>query len=185
MDSSRQLRVLRWNRARRLLITGFCASTLWGQQAPSAEYAVKAAFLLNFTRFVEWPPAAFAGPEAPMEVCILGKDPFGRILDDVAEGESVRGHRLVVRRIAQLPTGKTCQTLFIATDVPNVRQTLSELSSGTLTIGEGKGFLKEGGMIALEVENGRVRFDISQAAAETADLKVSSSLLQIARAVRK
>src|ERR1035438_293637 len=63
---------------------------------PTLEYQVKAAFLLHFTKFIEWPSSAFADASAPFAICVLGKDPFGHALDDVAEGETVQGHPLTV-----------------------------------------------------------------------------------------
>jgi len=174
-----------------------CAAWLWlvllatyggvafAQSGPSAEYGVKAAFLLNFSRFVEWPPEGFAEPQDTMELCILGKDPFGRILDDVVQGESVKSRRLIVRRFAQAPIAAGCRVVYVSPEVQNVKRLLSLLGPYVLTIGEGKTFLREGGMIAFVLESGRVRFDISQTTAENADLKISSNLLQVARSVAK
>src|SRR5437660_427799 len=82
-------------------------------QPAASEYRVKAAFVLHFTRFVEWPATAFADADSPLEICILGKDPFGRLIDDVVQGESVNGRHLVVRRITEPPPAQRCQVLFM------------------------------------------------------------------------
>jgi hypothetical protein len=157
--------------------------------APSAdedslEYQVKAAFLLNFTKFIEWPVDAFANERSPIAVCILGDDPFGSSLDQIVEGESVNGHKLVVVRLQQAPAPKACQVLFIGRSEKDIK-ILTGLGTGVLTVGEGVSFLRGGGMIAFFVENRRVRFDIHQTAVEAGRLKISSKLLTVARSVKK
>jgi hypothetical protein len=152
---------------------------------PALEYDVKAAFVLNFTKFVEWPAGALPDSRSTLEICILGKDPFGRALDEVVQGEAVNGHRLTVRRISQPPVPPTCQVLFIDSEVKEVPKLLVGLPAGILTIGEGDRFAREGGMIALVLDNRRVRFDINPAAAEHSGLKLSSRLLSVARSIVK
>jgi hypothetical protein len=142
------------------------------------EYNIKAAFLLNFTHFVEWQPSAFSDPAAPFAICILGNDPFGRVLDDIVQGELVNGRRLIVRRITQAPVPQTCQILFTEDG-----RHAENPGRGVLTVGEGDRFVHEGGMIAFVLENRRVRFEINQTAAEGAGLKLSSRLLMVAKSV--
>ena len=77
------------------------------------EYQVKAAFLLNFTKFIDWPAAAFATPDSPISICILGDDPFGQTLDEIVEGEVVNGRKVIVQRIKRAPPPKSCQVLFV------------------------------------------------------------------------
>jgi hypothetical protein len=149
------------------------------------EYQVKAAFLMNFTKFVEWPSGAFSDAASPISICILGDDPFGRALDQVVEGETVNARKLVVQRLAATPRPKSCQILFITKAEKEASKVLAGLGAGVLTVGEGDGFLHEGGVIAFVIENRRVRFDINQAAAENTALKISSKLLQVARSVEK
>lgn len=149
----------------------------------SLEYEVKAAFLLNFTRFVEWPPASFATPDSPLTVCILGDDPFGRGIDQIVEGESVNGHKIVVERIRR-DQQRSCHVVYVSANA--VWTSIPETPvAAVLTVGEGDQFIHEGGMIAFVVDNRRVRFDINLKAASTAGLKLSSKLLQVARAVDK
>ncbi len=147
------------------------------------EYHVKAAFLLNFTKFTEWSATAFDGPDKPIAICILGDDPFGAILDRIVTGETVNGRKVVARRVRQLPAPKSCQLLFLDKVSRQALATLAEVGPGVLTVGEGDGFLKDGGMIAFVVENRRVRFDINQKAAAAAGVKLSSRLLSVARSV--
>jgi hypothetical protein len=149
------------------------------------EYQVKAAFLLNFAKFVEWPPNAFANSDSPLAICILGKDPFGRIIDDLVQDEGANGRKLIVRRMSQPPAPQACQVVFAEGSTKEVSKTLSALGPGVLMVGEGGSFLRDGGMIAFVIENRRVRFDINQTAAENAALKLSSKLLNVARSIEK
>jgi hypothetical protein len=146
----------------------------------SLEYQVKAAFLLNFVKFVEWPASAFPEQDSPISICILGADPFGKTLDQLVAGESVNGRKLTVERVKRTPPPKNCQVVFLSK-----AETLPSWGPGVLTIGEGDNFVREGGMIGFLIENRRVRFDINQIAAEKAELKLSSKLLSVARSVAK
>ena len=152
---------------------------------PTLEYQVKAAFLLNFPKFIQWPTTAFEDASSPIAICILGNDPFGATLDHLVEGETVNGRKLVVRRIHHSPAPKSCQVLFIGSSEPDASKVLAGTGPGVLTVGDGEDFLGKGGIIAFIVENRRVRFDISQAAAARASLVLSSRLLNVARSVEK
>ncbi len=154
-------------------------------EEPISEYQVKAAFLLNFTRFVDWPAAVFAQPDSPLAICVLGDDPFGGLLQQVVEGESVRGRTVEVLRIRKAPAPKTCHVLFISRSEKDVGAVLSTVGPGVLTVSDRELFLREGGMIAFVVEDRRVRFDVSQRAALRASLAMSSRLLAVARSVQK
>lgn len=165
----------------------FCAGAtgaLWAAEA-TLEYKVKAAFLLNFTKFIDWPPGAFSAPDEPFAICILGSDPFGKALDDIVEGESVGDHKLTVRRITDVPQPKTCQMLFIGPGEKEASRTLEAVGPGVLTVGEGDTFTREGGAIGFVVDRRRVRFDINVSAAGRAGLKLSSRLLSVARAIER
>ena len=152
--------------------------------AESLEYKVKAAFLLNFAKFIEWPPTAFPSPNAPFNICILGDDPFGEDLDQIAGGEQVNGRKITIQRLRSAPAPNVCSVLFIAGSVTRP-EIPANLGPGLLTVGEGEHFIRDGGMIAFILENRRVRFDINRAAAENAGLKISSKLLSVAREVEK
>ena len=160
-----------------------CPFRLSAQTAP--EYEVKAAYLLNFAKFVDWPPAAFAGADSPIAICILGKDPFGHSIDELVQGEAVNGRRLMVRRIATAPAAQTCQIVFTQSSGKDASEILGSLGPGVLTVGEGGSFIRDGGIISFLIESRHVRFDIDQKAAETAELKLSSRLLAVARSVQK
>jgi YfiR/HmsC-like len=149
------------------------------------EYQVKAAFLLNFTKFIEWPPTAFSTPDAPLTLCILGADPFGSALDQIVAGEVVNGRKLSVERIKRAPGPQSCQVLYVGSPEKETLKILSGVGPRVLTVGEGAGFLRSGGIIAFVIDNRRVRFDIHQATAENAGLALSSKLLSVARSVDK
>lgn len=148
-----------------------------------SEHEVKAAFLLNFTKFVEWDEIEL-DRNAPIAVCIVGDDPFGRLLDEVVEGEVVGGHKITVQRVKSV-LEPTCQVAFFGKSQKDVGKALAALPAKVLTVGEGEPFLRDGGMIAFVVENRRVRFDISMAAVRAAGLRLSSRLLAVARSVSR
>ena len=152
--------------------------------AQPTEYQVKAAFLLNFTKFVEWPPSAFTDATAPLNICILRDDPFGPVLDQIVEGESVDQHKLAVRRV-QDNAVSACQVLFIGNSETDAAGILATLAPGVLTVGDSEAFIRQGGIIGFVIENRRVRFDINQAAAAKESLKLSSKLLSVARNIAK
>jgi|SRR5665213_555845 len=154
-------------------------------EEPSLEYRVKAAFLLNFTKFIEWPTYAFANDAAPISICIVGEDPFGRVLDEVVNGETVNSRRLIVRRIRQTPIEGACHVLFFDRMEKDTADLLANLKPGVLTVGQGDAFIRGGGVIAFVIENRRVRFDIDQSAAAKAELKMNAKLLNVARFVEK
>jgi hypothetical protein len=151
----------------------------------SLEYQVKAAFLLNFTKFIDWPPTAFADANSPVAICILGDDPFGGTLNQIVAGEVVNNRKVVAQRTKRIPPPKSCHVLFVSPSEKDVRKTLGGLGPGVLTVGEGEGFVHEGGMIAFVIENRRVRFEINQGVAESAGLKLSSKLLTVAKAIEQ
>jgi len=148
------------------------------------EYQVKAAFLLNFTKFVDWPAGEFAAPESPLNICIEGGDPFGTFLDQIVAGEAVDGHKLVVSRVTRHPS-TACQVIFISSAEKDRAALVQALGPGVLTVSDGEDFSRDGGIVAFVIDNRRVRFDINQSAAEKAGLKISSKLLTVARSVAR
>ncbi|HEY4362029.1 MAG TPA: YfiR family protein [Bryobacteraceae bacterium] len=174
-------------RARRFLaaILLLCAPLSTRAAEQPSEYQVKAVFLLNFVKFIEWPASAFARADSPVTICIWGKDPFGETLDRTMAGEVVNGRRVVATRITRAPSPRSCQVLFLETWEKEAAKAVSGLGPGVLTVGEGRDFLRNSGMIAFSVEDRRVRFDINRTAAERASLKLSSKLLSVARNVEQ
>ncbi|MGA3190710.1 MAG: YfiR family protein [Bryobacteraceae bacterium] len=141
------------------------------------EYQVKAAFLFNFLKFIEWPPTAGDGPWV---IGVLGTDPFGQALDQTVRGKIVNGRPVEVRRYSRLSEVKDCNILFIGRAA--VGRIGIPVQPGLLTVGEAPGFLKAGGIVNFQIDDNRVRFEIQPAAARSAGLRVSAQLLKLGRA---
>lgn len=156
-----------------------------GVRGRSLEYQVKAAYLLNFTRYVEWPREAFKAPGAPVTLCVLGRDPFGSILDATVLGKTSGGRPLSVRRIRKDAEASGCHLVFISRETwRNQRELSRKLSStGLLTVGESDEFAQEGGVIGFVIQNETVRFVINAEAGDRAGLRISSRMLSLAAAV--
>ena len=146
------------------------------------EYDVKAAFLLNFARFVEWPQPS-ERPASPFVICILGEDPFGDSLTRIIAGESISGRPFVVKHLRKWPD--SCEMLFISASYDSQSGTLAQVGPDVLTVGEAPDFLRDGGMIRFVIDDRRVRFDINRQAVDRSALKMSSRLLGVARTVLK
>jgi hypothetical protein len=153
--------------------------------AESGEYQVKAAFLINFVRFAEWPDTAFAGDESPITIGILGEDPFGTTLDDTLRDQTVRKRRLVVRRALQIGGLDGCQVVFIArSESGHLAGILDALSRRpVLTVSDLDGFAAAGGMIGFVLDNSKVRFEIDPAAAQRQQLRLDAQLIRLGHVV--
>jgi hypothetical protein len=147
------------------------------------EYEVKAAFLFNFTRFVDWPPSSGSGPFC---IGIAGADPFGGALEQAVKGRSAGGHAIAVKHFKPGDESAGCEIVFISgADARKMRAALGQLQhAAVLTVGEGPGFCHSGGVIAFQVEDNKVRLDINPEAAQRARLQISSKLLTLATLVR-
>ena len=165
-----------------LLALGLLGGDVSAQRPHVGEQALKAAFLYNFTRFIEWPTSAFAGSSESFDVCVLAGPAFSREVEAVFAGEQVAGRAVRVVFPAPLEDLKSCHLLYIAREQGQAAQHLSDLAQmPLLTVGEGRRFLEQGGVIAFQVENDRVRFDVNRRRAEGTGLIISSKLLRVAR----
>ena len=170
-----------------LLFVLFSLPSILAQKGPkplpngtAAEYDIKAAFLLNFARFVEWPqPSERAG--SPFAICILGDDPFGDSINHIIAGESISGRPFAVKHLRRWPD--SCELLFISASYPSQASVLAQVGTDVLTVGEAPDFLRDGGMIRFFIDDRRVRFDINRLAVDRSALKMSSRLLGVARRV--
>ena len=151
------------------------------QQQPS-EYELKAAFLFNFAKFVEWPPDAYADTNAPIVIGILGENVFGNNLQKIINDRKVNNRGFQFRNFDSPTDATNCQILFISASKKNdFAKIISTLhNASVLTVSETDGFLKAGGMINFLLEGNNVRFQISDDAAKKARLKISSKLLSLA-----
>jgi hypothetical protein len=159
-----------------IIVLLFAATAAVHAQQPSLEYRVKAAYLYNFVKFVEWPAASASGP---LTICVTGRNPFGSALAETVQGESLGNRPLAVRSVAQ--PDANCQVAFIPEGTAAAPALRAARGIPVLTVGETPSFLSQGGIINFVVEEGKVRFDINQEAAMRADLKISSRLLRLAR----
>ncbi len=148
----------------------------------SREYLIKAAFLYNFAKFTDWPASAFATPDMPLTICVIGEDPFGAALDAI-DGKEIKGRIVAVRR----PTGETgadsCHVIFIsASERPRLAGILGSLRDRpVLTVADMPDFARAGGIINLKTnKEDRIRFDINIGRAQQAGLRMSSKLLSLA-----
>ena len=170
-----------------LMLTFLHISVLRAQQPRVSEYHVKAVYLYNFGRFVQWPPNATAAKGDSFSICVLGQDPFGPSLDSTLAGETLDGKPLAAKRISTPRDAGECRILFISsTEENHLKEILAALDeSSILTVSDMPAFSRRGGMIQFVREGGKVRFEINLAKAETAKLTLSSELLKVATSVRR
>ena len=142
----------------------------------SLEYQVKAVYLFNFAKFIEWPAEA---PPGPITICVASQNPFGDVLEETLRGEMVNGRPLAMRVIPGPEPG--CHVVFVPQGAATTTYLRAVEGSPTLTVGETPDFLSQGGIISFILEGGKVRFQIDSKAAERADLRISSHLLRLAR----
>jgi uncharacterized protein DUF4154 len=162
-----------------------------GDASDSSEYLIKAGFIYNFAKFVEWPSTAFAEPDSPIVIGVLGTDPFGDIINHVVEGKKIGARGFVIRRfkwskeLKDSKDFKECRILFVSSSEKLHFEEIVEAVKGLpiLTVGETPGFAERGGMIRLMLEDNRVRFEVNVDAAHDGNLNISSRLLTLARII--
>jgi hypothetical protein len=156
-------------------------------QAPPAptEYQLKAVFLFNFSQFVDWPAAAFADDNSPLVIGVLGRDPFGAMLDEIVRGETVNGRPLAVRRYESIAQLDACHILFIdRSQVEQLGAIIAALKGrSVLTVGDFEGFARGGGIIRFVTVGNKIRLKVNLVAAQQAKLTISSKLLRPAQIV--
>ena len=162
------------------------ALSLRAQETGFDEYQVKAAFLYNFAKFVEWPPGTFANPHDPIGICVVGQSPFGLTLDDMVRGKKIGDRAFAVRSVPDTQQASRCQIIFIgASERKRTRALLDELKNApVLTAGETDDFTALGGIIGFKLEGTRVRIQVALDVAERTKLRISSKLLRLAEIVR-
>jgi hypothetical protein len=172
-------------RAVLLLFILSCAIGFNGGAQGSAptEYQIKAAYIYNFARFVDWPTQAFAAPDAPMVIGVLGENVFGSSLQQIISGRKINGHDLQFEQINSVTAATNCQVLFIsASEKSHLSKILGQLQgTSILTVSEADNFIGDGGMIYLFIDDqNKVRFQINNDAARKVGLTISSKLLSLA-----
>jgi hypothetical protein len=154
---------------------------------PPLEYSVKGAFLSKFGLFTEWWDVAANPPDRPFQLCILGEDPFGPMLDKIAGEQLIKGRKIELRRLKTVGKEPGCQILYIApSESARVGQILETLqASGTLTVTDGRPAGTPAGIINFILKDDRVRFDIDDEMAAQNGMFISSTLLALAVNVKR
>jgi hypothetical protein len=154
------------------------------QQQKLGEYEVKAAFMYNFLKFIEWPDNAFPDYHTTINFCVLGKDPFGSTLDSI-QGETINNKKIIIKHYYDIDGLDKCNVLFISSSekerLTKILKTLSGFN--ILTISDTKTFAQQGVLINFYIEENKVRFEINQDAVNRSNLKISSKLLKLANIV--
>lgn len=167
------------------LLAAVTAVPAGAQNGAIAEDNLKAAFLYNFAKYVEWPASAFS--TGSFRVCVFADLSFVRKVDEIIDGETIDGLR-VVRPPTPAPQDvpRSCNVLFVsATEAARTEELLAAAHNAhVLTVGDGDGFLARGGMFAFIKDQDRIRFDVNASEAARAGLTVSSRLLRLARRVK-
>jgi hypothetical protein len=165
-----------------LCVTFCTALKVQASEVQALEYEVKAAYLYNFAKFVEWPPQAFADNESPIVIGVLGENPFGDILEATVQSQTLHGRSILIKQSRNVEDLKTCQLLFVSQSEQNsVREVLNQLrGASVLTVSDMESFIQNGGIIHFVKKENKIRFEINQEAAKEANLKISSKLLSLA-----
>lgn len=162
------------------------AGAMEASDAVAKDYQVKAAFLFNFTKFVEWPEQRFESATQPIVIGILGPNPFGEELTQILHDRRVAGRTLIARTVATDAEACNADLLYVCAGQERRFELLRErlLKAGVLTVGEADTFVSSGVIITFIFEAEKVRFEIDQGAAERAGIKISAQLLKVAAYVR-
>ena len=164
----------------------FCNVFFATAQIATREYQVKAAFLFNFSQFVEWPAQTFANPESRAVIGIFGKDPFGTYLEETIVNETINKHPLVIQHFNTVDEITNCQILFINLNDKNQLRLLIEKLKGKniLTVSDANNFAKMGGMVRFYIKDDKINIQINLDAAKEENLIISSKLLKLAEIVK-
>jgi hypothetical protein len=157
-----------------------------GQQSKPTEYEVKAIYLYNFARFVEWPSKVIPAQDTSFNICVLGQDPFGPALNATLTDETIGGKSVVAKRIPTPQDAVNCRVLFISSSEDlRLKQILAALDdTSVLTVSDMPQFTRRGGMVQFILEGNRVRFAVNLVPTERARLILSSEVLKLAVSVR-
>ena len=168
-----------------ILSVGLCFAAQTSAQAVE-ESQVKAAYLYNFAKFVEWPSGVFRNPDDPAVICVVGDQRTSDVLESAVSGKKANGRPVEARRPQSPAEFKSCQVLFIGfPDKERIAQLLDALHrSSVLTVGQSDQFIPLGGMINLAIKRTTIELEIDAEASDAVGLKISSRLLVVARLVK-
>ena len=171
-----------------LLLAGGNSRPAAAETVPFREYEIKAAFLFNFAQFIEWPEQAFTNATAPFVIGVIGDisdNRFGHVLNQIMQGETIGGRRIILKLPRQFDELAGCHILFIGrSEQARLPQILNLVNhTGVLTVGETDSFMRLGGIINFITRDNKVRFELHLDNAARAGLKIDAKLLKVAQVV--
>jgi len=151
------------------------------------ESQIKAGFIFNFLRFVEWPAKAFATPSSPITVCVVGESPVTALLHEAVNGKAVEGRAIAVKHLQPGDESHGCHLVFVsAAEARHSGRMLESLKGASvLTVGEVAGFSQSSGILNFSTQDNKVKLEINLDAAAHANLKVSAKLIAVSRLVNE
>ncbi|MFO7892060.1 MAG: YfiR family protein [bacterium] len=163
-----------------MLLLPFKLQAQMGFTIYPSEYQVKAKYLYNFTRFVDWPDQTFSHPDSPFIIGILGEDPFGIDLDKTVEGKKIKNRNFIIKRFKKFNDLKYCHILYIGIDDHGKRKKIIKKLSdrNILTVSDKKNFAQNGGIINFIIKDKKIRFQINFQAAQESNIQISSKILR-------
>jgi len=181
----RNLRGWRWLGLTLACFLGWPATRCGAQIATQHEYELKAGCLYNIIKYVEWPSDALSSQPSDIQIGLLGTIQFADVLEQVLNGKTIQGHKLVVKRISGSQEAANCQVLFIGrSEKERLAEIISEVKNRpVLTVGEVEGFAEMGGMVNLVSDSNRIMLEINHKVARDARLRLSSQMLKVAKLV--
>jgi hypothetical protein len=174
-----------------LVVLGFMALLLAGSppylqaEASKREYAIKAAVLFNVAKFVYWPEISWPSPGDSVQLCIVGLDPFAKVMKKVLRNKKIRQRPITIMSLVNTENIQKCHILFLGSEKYTRKMPIIEQTKNVsiLTIGEGPNFIKQGGMIRFFNHNNKLRFEINLPVTKKAQLRISTKLLRLAKVV--
>ncbi len=169
------------------IIVAMLALALCAADEPSPEYKVKAAFIYNFAKFIEWPAGHFSSDDAPFVIAVVGPDPFNGALEQAVSGKKVGTHPVQIRHFDSADEIGNCEILFVAAedDASQTKIMAKIAGKAVLTVGDSDHFDSNGGSVRFFTDENKMRFEINTDATDNSGLKISSKLLKLARIFRK
>ncbi len=150
------------------------------------EYKLKAAFLYNFAKFVEWPASAYSDAGSPVVIGVLGRNPFGAELSNAVKDRKINGRPIEIKQVRTAAEARGTQMLFVsAGEERNFGAFKNSLGAGILPVGESALFANQGGTIIFNLEGDKLRFEINMAAAQRSNLKISAQLQKLATTIHR
>ena len=163
----------------------FAVITAANAQSQADEYAIKAAFLYKFGLFVQWSAAAFSSLSSPVNLCIVGEDPFGNSLDTVVAGQQINGRDVVIRRMKTVGPNSPCHILYAGGSEEQSKADILNAVRGHSVLTVTDGSTSGPGIIHFVVANNRIHFDIDEDAAAQNELVISSQLMNLALNIKR